>query len=90
MSPTANQRAATSDHEYESEPEKLVAEKNELTLLAVLRGCQDPKRAEAFARAEAQSEGTRRRVVGKAYSRAKELRDEIDPEPDSQRGESAA
>lgn len=90
MTPSAGQRAAAPDRQYESEPEKMVAEKNERCLLALIRGCNTAERAEAFARHEAESERPRRRVVGKAYSRSKELRSDVDPDADSQQGESAA
>jgi hypothetical protein len=49
--PSTHQTPAATD-DYESEPKKMLATKNDLTLAALIRGIRDPDRAQAYIDAE--------------------------------------
>lgn len=72
MTPSANQRGAPGE-EYETDPEKVLATKNDLTIAAVIRGIADPERARSYAVAEAAREPPRQWVVALANQRLREL-----------------
>lgn len=68
-------RPGGSTQTFGSEAEKLVHQKNARTLLALIRGARDPEWAEALAAAEGATDDPRKRVVGRGYQKAAELRD---------------
>lgn len=72
MTPSVRQRSLGAS-EYDTVPEKLVAEKNELTLRAVISGTDDVATLQQIARAESEREETRRAVVGACYRRIADL-----------------
>lgn len=49
--PSTDQPAATSD-DYDSEPKKMLATKNDLTIAALISGIRKPERAQAYVEAE--------------------------------------
>lgn len=59
--------AGTSD--YDSEPKKMLATKNDLTIAALIRGIRDPERAKAYIEAEValadeEDRDTRKEIIG--------------------------
>lgn len=72
MTPSMRQRSI-GNSEYDSIPEKLVAEKNEMTLRAIIRGTDEPSTLRDIARAESERRETRRQVVGACYRRIADL-----------------
>lgn len=76
--PSANQRAADDSPDYDSEPAKMVREKDVPTLAALIRGIRDPKRAQAYVDAEVEAaededRDPRKDVVGACYRKIAEL-----------------
>lgn len=76
--PSPNQRAADDSPDYDSEPEKMVREKDVPTLAALIRGIRDVDRAQAYVDAEielADEDGSdpRSDVVGACYRKISEL-----------------
>ena len=49
--PSKHQTGAKSG-DYDSEPKKMLATKNDLTIAALIRGIRDPERAQAYIEAE--------------------------------------
>lgn len=78
--PSANQRAAGDGPGYDSEPKKMLSEKNDMTIAALIRGIVDPDRAQAYYDAEvelAEDEDREPRsdVAGACYRKMRELED---------------
>lgn len=90
MTPSPNQRAS-SDDEFASEAEKIVHQKNQQTIFAVIAGIQDPDRAQEYVKAAGDCDQTGPQIVKAAFDRRNELLDlDRDADAEAERGESAA